>query len=119
MSVVIESLRQQIATYEAALKDLRRQLEEAERAHQHQERVLRTRKPIMTDPLGHDMNFGVSDAFRSEVFAILDYDAETPEQGGLEHGGKYPLEKNEYSRYGRQLIMPEIGLQGECPFAST
>ncbi|KAH7394459.1 hypothetical protein BKA66DRAFT_567401 [Pyrenochaeta sp. MPI-SDFR-AT-0127] len=113
MIVVIESLRQQIATCEAALEDLRRQLAEAEHSHRQQERVLRKKKPISTDPLDHDMNFGVSDAFRAEVFAVLEHEGQASEQGGLEEAGRWPLEKSEYKRYGRQLIMPEIGLQGQ------
>ena len=28
-------------------------------------------------------------------------------------GWKWPLEAEEYKRYGRQMIMPEVGLQGE------
>jgi len=28
--------------------------------------------------------------------------------------GSWPLPPNDYKRYGRQLIMPEIGLQGKC-----
>jgi len=28
--------------------------------------------------------------------------------------GPWPLPPNDYKRYGRQLIMPEIGLQGKC-----
>ncbi len=30
---------------------------------------------------------------------------------------KWPLELEEYKRYGRQMIVPNIGIQGECPCA--
>ena len=112
MAAVIESLRQQIASCEATLQDLRQQLAEAEH-NQRQQKFLR-KKSLSTDPLDHDMNFGISDAFRSEIFAVLDHDEEPQEQNDIDMRKRWPLEKNEYRRYGRQLIMPEIGLQGEC-----
>jgi adenylyltransferase/sulfurtransferase len=36
-----------------------------------------------------------------------------PQNGEKKQYAKpWPLEKHEYKRYGRQLIMPEVGLQG-------
>jgi len=39
--------------------------------------------------------------------------------GGLlsknEQTRKWPLSGEEYKRYGRQMIVPQIGLQGQCP----
>ncbi|KAF1851513.1 uncharacterized protein K460DRAFT_272247 [Cucurbitaria berberidis CBS 394.84] len=119
MVAVIDSLRQQIATCEATLQDLHQQLAEAEHNQRQQERVLRKTKPLTTDPLDHDMNFGVPDDFRSEVFAVLDHEAEPQEQDESNKLGRWPLEKNEYRRYGRQLIMPEIGLQGQLRLRSS
>ena len=113
MVAVIESLRQRIASCEGTLRDLRQQLAEAEHNQRQQEKVLRARHPTLADPLDHDMNFGVPDDFRSEVFAILEQEAETRQQCGAEEATRWPLEQNEYRRYGRQLIMPEIGLQGK------
>lgn len=110
MSSVIQALRQQISSCEAALQDLRQQLAEAEHNHRQQEKVLRQKPPHLNDPLDHDMNFGVPDDFRSEVFAVLEQEHNAHEDVVQEK--KWPLEKNEYRRYGRQLIMPEIGLQG-------
>jgi adenylyltransferase/sulfurtransferase len=112
MRPIIEALRQQISSCEAALQDLRQQLAEAEHNHRQQEKVLRQKPPRSTDPLDHDMNFGIPDDFRSEVFAVLEQEHAAQEEVADEK--KWPLEKNEYTRYGRQLIMPEIGLQGEC-----
>lgn len=112
MTQVIDSLRQQIASHEASLRDLRQQLAEAEHNQHQQEKVLRQKPKLSNDPLDHDMNFGVPDDFRSEVFAILDQDP--PAAGDSTDGtGRWPLEANEYKRYGRQLIMAEIGLQGQ------
>jgi len=112
MTQILEPLRQQIASHEAALQDLRQQLAEAERNQQRHGESLRQRPEIHSDPFDHDMNFGVPDDFRSEVLAVLDQEYPSTESDTLEER-KWPLEQNEYKRYGRQLIMPEIGLQGE------
>jgi adenylyltransferase/sulfurtransferase len=115
---IIDSLRQQIASCEATLHDLRQQLVEAEHNHRQQEKVLRQKKPLAlsaTDPLDHDMNFGIPDDFRTEVFAVLDHEAHSYEHVGQDEPSRWPLEASEYKRYGRQLIMPEIGLQGAFP----
>lgn len=116
MTQIIDSLRQQIASHEEALRDLRQQLAEAEHNQHQQEKVLRQKPKLSDDPLDHDMNFGVPDDFRSEILAILD---QTPSAASndMNDAGKWPLEANEYKRYGRQLIMPEIGLQGQFAFA--
>lgn len=113
---IIDSLRQQIASCEAILQDLRQQLAEAEHNQRQQEKVQRKKKPLAlaaTDPLDHDMNFGIPDDFRTEVFAVLDHEAHSYGHDSLEEPSRWPLETKEYKRYGRQLIMPEIGLQGE------
>lgn len=112
MTQIIDSLRQQIVSHEAALRDLRQQLAEAEHNQQQQEKVLRQKPKLSDDPLDHDMNFGVPDDFRSEIFAILDQEPPAANNSTAETG-RWPLEPNEYKRYGRQLIMPEIGLQGK------
>jgi adenylyltransferase/sulfurtransferase len=31
------------------------------------------------------------------------------------HGSKWPLSQEEYKRYGRQMIVPNIGIQGSYP----
>ncbi|KAF2868606.1 hypothetical protein BDV95DRAFT_500065 [Massariosphaeria phaeospora] len=118
--LILESLRQQIASCESQLQDLRRQLAEAEHqqraAQQHAHDRLRTSAPApFGDPLTHDMRYGIHDDFRSEVFAALSQGEE--EQAGEEEqrppGRRWPLDAVEYRRYGRQLIMPEVGLQGQ------
>jgi adenylyltransferase/sulfurtransferase len=113
MASVTDALRQQIAACESTLEDLRRQLAEAEETQQQQEKVLRQKPQLSHDPLDHDMNFGVPDDFRSEVFAVLEQEHAAREAADrASRETKWPLDKNEYKRYGRQLIMPEIGLQG-------
>jgi adenylyltransferase/sulfurtransferase len=109
---IVEALRQQIATCETQLAHLRQQLAEAE--HLQQQRRLRegedsVRRTTNYDPLAHDMSYGVSDDFRSEIFAALSHAEEEKQEQSVR---KWPLDRTEYKRYGRQLIMPEIGLQG-------
>lgn len=111
MAQIIDSLRRQIASHETALKDLRQQLAEAEHYQQQQEKALRQTPKLSDDPLDHDMNFGVPDDFRSEIFAILDQQPQAA-CNNIDEGKRWPLDPTDYKRYGRQLIMPEIGLQG-------
>ena len=113
MYSAVDSLRQQIASHEATLQDLRQQLAEAEHNQRQQDKVLQQRAPLSHDPLDHDMNFGVPDNFRSEVFAVLEQDL-LGSEAGHPPGRPWPLDPHEYKRYGRQLIMPEIGLRGSC-----
>ncbi|KAI8933726.1 hypothetical protein NX059_009442 [Plenodomus lindquistii] len=112
MSTVIESLQKQIASCEATLRDLQQQLAEAEHNRREQEKVLRQRMPVV-DPLYHDMDLGVPDNFRSEILAILGHNGPSSQEKVQDIQSRWPLEANEYKRYGRQLIMPEIGLQGQ------
>lgn len=113
MDTVIESLRQQIVSCEVSLRDLRQQLAEAEHIRREQEQVLHQKKPLAMDPLYHDMDIGVPDNFRSEVFAVLEQQNPMPQQDNVSPKSRWPLEENEYKRYGRQLIMPEVGLKGQ------
>ena len=105
---VIESLRQQITSCKVQLRDLQRQLAEPEDAHQQQQEQERQHASAGAgpDPLAYDFTYGIHDDFASEVYAALSNTEEKPPPS------RWPLEKNEYRRYGRQLIMPEIGLQG-------
>ncbi|KAL7780416.1 hypothetical protein CFE70_010439 [Pyrenophora teres f. teres 0-1] len=117
MAGVVDSLRKQITACEATLQDLRRELAEAERSQDQEAKVVPYNGPQATDPtnpLDHDMNFGVPDDFRSEIFAILDQGEDALQDFATSRGTpRWPLEKEEYKRYGRQLIMPEIGLEGQ------
>lgn len=114
MGTVIDSLRKQIASCETTLCDLRQQLAEAEHDRQKQEKILLQRKPAV-DPLYHDMDLGIPDNFRTEVFAILGQSNQASQPDVQHEQARWPLESHEYKRYGRQLIMPEIGLQGQRP----
>lgn len=79
----VETLRSQIIRLENQLADLKVKLVEAE-----------TSIPHMGGSLCSDI--------REKEFAI----------SNLDERGRWPLDTDEYKRYGRQLIMPEIGLKG-------
>ncbi|KAK3064559.1 hypothetical protein LTS18_006085, partial [Coniosporium uncinatum] len=55
--------------------------------------------------------FGVPDEWQTEALGALS----AAEQAGKDQNdsGQWPLRNEEYRRYGRQLIMPEVGLQGQ------
>lgn len=117
MATAIESLKRQIASYEDTLLGLRQQLAEAEHNQRQREKALEEKKPRARDPLDHDFNFGISDDFRSEVFAVLGQGVDGIDTNSRDEQKRWPLDQNEYKRYGRQLIMPEIGLAGKsCIF---
>ena len=105
----IQSLRQQIASCKWQLEDLQRQLAEAEYQAQQQRTEGQPEQHVHSgaDPLAYDFSHGVHDDFKTEILAVL---SQNPESDVPER--RWPLEPNEYKRYGRQLIMPEIGLQG-------
>ncbi|KAK3201664.1 hypothetical protein GRF29_164g240440 [Pseudopithomyces chartarum] len=107
---VIQSLRQQIASCESQLRDLRRQLTEAEFQSQQRRLDLQSNQSVLSgaDPLAYDFSHGFHDDFKSEILAVLSQPDEAPPPKR-----RWPLEPNEYKRYGRQLIMPEVGLQGQ------
>lgn len=109
---VVESLRRQIATCEAQLVSLRQQLAEAEIIAEQQRLEADAAQPNTGNgaplSLAHDMSFGVPQDLQSEVFAILSQ----PHEQEQPPASRWPLSATEYKRYGRQLIMPEIGLQG-------
>ncbi|CAI6339737.1 unnamed protein product [Periconia digitata] len=106
----VESLKRQIASHESLLEDLRRQLAEAQfnqpppGAQESQEQTFQA----SDDPLAHDLSHGIAEDYMNEVFAAL-----SRPQGDHSPPNRWPLSQDEYKRYGRQLIMPEIGLQGQ------
>ena len=121
----IQSLETQISTLESQLKALRKDLTTARReattspssASDSDARLQRNASYFSSsgsDNADKERAFeyavgtaAFEGAYGSEIFSALAA-AETPEEGE-----KYPLELDEYKRYGRQLIMPEVGLAGQ------
>lgn len=82
----LETLRSQIILLENQLADLKVKLVEAESS---------------APTIPHLGGFSRPDSREKEI-AI----------SKLDERGRWPLDTDEYKRYGRQLIMPEIGLKG-------
>lgn len=85
----VERLRSQIIRLESQLADLKIKLVEAETAD------------TPTAPIPY-----------LDVSTISSITNKQATVSKLEEHGRRPLEMDEYRRYGRQLIMPEIGLKG-------
>ncbi|KAK7721760.1 hypothetical protein SLS57_005109 [Botryosphaeria dothidea] len=110
----IASLQHEIASCERQLQRLKQQLADAE-ARAQSSSLSDTSLPAETfhgdadhntQFLGGALGGGLPDEWQAELLAVL----EQPARGNQRK--RWPLEKQEYRRYGRQLIMPEVGLQG-------
>lgn len=103
------SLRAQIASLEGILADLRKQLTEAEVYYNQT-------APAHIDPHGHPQIQAISYPpvqpikYNEKTFESLVDQLESPQDERC--GRIWELTPEEYKRYGRQLIMPEIGLRG-------
>lgn len=51
--------------------------------------------------------------------AVAEHPPERPTALKEEDDWSWPLDAEEYKRYGRQMIMPEIGLEGSLSFTFT
>ena len=92
----VEALRSQIQALEAELVVLKRRLDDAENVLG----VSPTVPPINPSTLVSPIDASNSPV---EVFAAAEKN---------DHDWTWPLDVDEYKRYGRQMIMPEIGLKG-------
>ena len=97
----IQRLRNQISSLEALLTDLKVQLSKAEAQHsQTSPAQLDANDCPQTQAKSHPSDQPVEKT--GKTFASLVDQLELPQD----------LTSEEYKRYGRQLIMPEIGLRG-------
>ncbi|KAJ9668357.1 hypothetical protein H2201_001405 [Coniosporium apollinis] len=106
----IEALRSQISACEAQLQALKLQLAEAET------RASSTGPSFPFAQYDHDMIGGVPNAWQTDFLSVLgqtDNDPNPASRPSDQTLRKWPLTSAEYKRYGRQLIMPEIGLAGQ------
>ncbi|EON67181.1 hypothetical protein W97_06434 [Coniosporium apollinis CBS 100218] len=106
----IEALRSQISACEAQLQALKLQLAEAEA------RANSTGPSLLSTQYDQDMTNGVPNAWQTDSLSVLgqtNNESNPPSQALDQSPQKWPLTNDEYKRYGRQLIMPEIGLRGQ------
>jgi len=103
----VEALRRQIELAEQQLQELKLQLQQAE----HQAQAARQ---LEESEIATERSEGTSEAQRQDE----DHNPVQNNHPDLTGDGigaqpRWPLEGEDYKRYGRQLIMPEIGLQGQ------
>lgn len=102
-------LRNQIASLEGLLIGLKAQLTDAEAYHKQTASTQpdvngNTHSQTVSDPSSQPVDSA------EKTFASLVDQSELPKTNQL--GKSWELTSEEYKRYGRQLIMPEIGLRG-------
>ena len=104
-------LRVRIAALEDILEDLKRQLADAEAYHNQT-------PPAKVDTNGHSQTPAITYSsvqpvsYDEKTFESLIDQLDLPQEDGERWGRNLELTAREYKRYGRQLIMPEIGLRG-------
>ncbi|KAF2721001.1 hypothetical protein K431DRAFT_320677 [Polychaeton citri CBS 116435] len=103
----VAALQQQISATEDSLRTLKLQLQQAEQQAESARRPRKANCSDATSPLDklHDTRLDQS------------HDGTPPDaisdSGPTGAPSRWPLSSEEYKRYGRQLIMPEIGLHGQ------
>lgn len=97
MDAQINHLRQQVEATETQLRNLKDQLAQAERVREVESIHVA----------------GFAQPWFDEALSAVGY--ENGMQGKAVSNGvpRWPLAKEEYKRYGRQMIMPQVGLDGQ------
>lgn len=112
MDAQINHLRQQVQAAEAQLRDLKDQLDHAERVRE----VERIHSAGFAQPWLDEALSAVGWE-RSSLFA--NGQQQSQHNGMLSGKSPWPLAQEEYKRYGRQLILSEVGLPGQLGLKSA
>jgi hypothetical protein len=97
----VRALRQQLQNTETQLRNLRLQLQQAEQQYEH------SRQLEIAYAGGYPQDW------QAETLAALSPEAHQASGRAKSTHGRWPLESEEYKRYGRQMILPEVGLHGQ------
>jgi hypothetical protein len=97
----VRSLRQQVESTETQLRNLRLQLEQAEQ------------QCASARQLEQAWAGGYPQDWITETLAALSPEVQQGAIPAKSTHGRWPLESEEYKRYGRQMILPEVGLHGQ------
>ena len=97
----VRSLRQQVENTETQLRNLKQQLQQAEQQYEHSRQ------------LEQAYAGGYPQDWQTETLAALSPEAQQASGRAKSTHGRWPLESEEYKRYGRQMILPEVGLHGQ------
>jgi hypothetical protein len=95
------SLRQQVESTETQLRNLKLQLAQAEQ------------QCASARQLEQAWAGGYPQDWITETLAALSPEAQQAAAPAKSTHGRWPLESEEYKRYGRQMILPEVGLHGQ------
>lgn len=98
----VRALRQQVESTETQLRNLKTQLQHAEQQCEESRRL----QQAWAGGMPHD--------WITETLAALSPEAQQAAGRPVKSThGRWPLESEEYKRYGRQMILPEVGLHGQ------
>lgn len=114
----INTLRRQVESKESELRNLKLQLSHAEleaEAHRQIEEAYRGGFPAewIGETLSALHQTDPSSISQSILHESNDFPSLQAQQATPQAPKRWPLEDDEYRRYGRQLIMPEVGLHGQ------
>jgi len=109
----VQALRQQVQSHEAQLRDLKIQLQQAEQQAESSRQLEQAWAGGLHEDwinealaaLSPTVSNGTNGGHRGSASPTLQRQTSTQ--------GRWPLEAEEYKRYGRQMILPEIGLHGQ------
>lgn len=97
----VRSLRQQVESTETQLRNLKTQLQQAEQQCEDARQLKQA------------WAGGYPQDWITETLAALSPEAQQAAGRPASTHGRWPLESEEYKRYGRQMILPEVGLHGQ------
>ena len=104
----VELLQREIAAAELQLRQLKLDLAEAQAEQERSAQHDRNR----AKDLSLALEGGFPDEWITDILAVL-------REKSVEQHARWPLLEKEYRRYGRQLIMPEVGMQGQLRLKHT
>ena len=106
----ISALEEEISRHQAQLQKLREELRQTVHRKEQQAQIRANLTP--TDP---------RDSTHALTRSLDNQQAHEPSVASrpCPSSSRWPLRSDEYKRYGRQLIMPEVGLQGQLRLKTT
>ena len=115
MDEKVEHLRQQIDATEAQLRDLKVQLQTAELKSKSARQTDSAKSYAFNNRQNGDALNGIryGKGTHEVPESPLPLDPTDSIDARTSRRNRWPLEDDEYKRYGRQLIMPEVGLDGQ------
>ena len=112
MDAKVQRLRSQISSLESVLDDLRKQLAEAEESPAPQGNGTTVSATLSTGSMNGPKRRRGSDTTQST-------DGEgSDDSSSISSAKECPMPLDDYKRYGRQMILPQVGLEGHLSLRS-